>query len=154
ALRPLDEEPTPFGADRRDGRFVGGGLARVGLDSLLAFDWRVSLGGVELSPEEFDRLVRRQSPLVKLRGRWIEVNTDAAAAAEQYLQRHAAGETTLGDAFRAAFATSRDGGRDAPAVALSGSSWVRDLLDQLPAMRAPDVAQPPEFQGTLRPYQL
>src|SRR5207244_1030831 len=82
-----------------------------------------------------------------------EVDADAAAAAEEFLRSHPTGETTLGEAFRTAFATTRDAGR-APTVALTGSSWVRDLLDQLPAMRASQVPQPDAFQGTLRPYQL
>jgi SNF2 family DNA or RNA helicase len=42
----------------------------------------------------------------------------------------------------------------APSVALAGTAWVKDLLDQLPAMRAQELAQPEQFKGTLRPYQL
>src|SRR5438874_1455971 len=57
---------------------------------------------------------------------------------------------------RAAFAsTTRTGaGGRAPAVALSGSAWVKDLLDQLPAIQAQPLPQPGSFCGTLRPYQL
>jgi SNF2 family DNA or RNA helicase len=148
ALRPVLEP----GASSFSGSGASAGAARMGLDSLLEFDWRVSLGGVELTPDEFDQLVRRQSPLVRIRGRWVEVEADLAAAAQELMERQAAGKTTLGDAFRAAFATTRDG--RAPAVALSGTSWVKDLLDQLPAMKAQELVQPQAFQGTLRPYQL
>ena len=164
ALRPLDDAQYATDAEARASTGGRGapfepGLTRMGLDSVLAFDWRISLGGVELTPDEFDLIVRRQSPLVRLRGRWVEIEADAAAVAEEFLRQHPTGKTTLGEAFRTAFATTRDAagattGNRAPTVALSGSSWVRDLLDQLPAMRAPDVAQPTDFQGTLRPYQL
>src|SRR5687768_1991673 len=141
------------GRTRGLGFATAAGPSRMGLDSLLEFDWRVSLGGVDLSPDEFDSLVRRQSPLVKVRGRWVEVEADLAAAALELMETQKAGTTTLGDAFRAAFATSRDAGR-APSVALSGTAWVKDLLDQLPAMKAQELAQPEAFKGTLRPYQL
>src|SRR5262249_32717869 len=118
------------------GERIGEGPSRMGLDSLLEFDWRVSLGGggAELSPDEFESLVARQTPLVKVRGQWVELDADAAAAARELMESRQAGQTTLGDAFRAAFATTRLA--NAPAVALSGTSWVKDLLDQLPAIRA------------------
>ncbi|MEO6435986.1 MAG: SNF2 helicase-associated domain-containing protein, partial [Tepidisphaeraceae bacterium] len=149
ALRPLDEIGSP-GPSRDAGGFnTSAGPSRMGLDSLLEFNWRVSLGGVELSVDEFDALVRRQSPLVRVRGRWVEIEADAAAQALELMDRQKAGQTTLGDAFRAAFATSaRDPSTRAPAVALSGTSWVKDLLDQLPAMKSQEMPQPAAFQGT------
>jgi hypothetical protein len=148
ALRPAgDSQPS-------DGAFMtAAGPSRMGLDSLLDFNWRVSLGGTELSPDEFDALVRRQAPLVRVHGHWVEFDADAAAAAQELMDRQKEGKTTLGDAFRAAFATNRIGG-NAPAVALSGTAWVKDLLDQLPAIRAQELPQPQAFVGALRPYQL
>ena len=151
ALRPSDEHAPDDFASRQGFNLSAG--PRMGLDSVLAFDWRISLGGVELSTDDFQSLVRRQTPLVKLAGRWVELDADAAANAHAFLLRHGAGETTLGQAFRTAFATSRDDA-SAPTIELSGASWVKDLLEQLPAMRAPDVNQPLDFLGTLRPYQL
>ena len=122
ALRPSDGT----GDTRSEGlgERIGEGPSRMGLDSLLEFDWRVSLGGggAELSPDEFESLVARQTPLVKVRGQWVELDADAAAAARELMESRAAGKTTLGDAFRAAFATTRLA--NAPAVALSGTSWV------------------------------
>jgi superfamily II DNA or RNA helicase len=171
ALRPLEAsgDLSDFAGgggtgSRRGGGAFEPGVARMGLDSVLAFDWRVSVGGLELSPDEFDLLVRRQQPLVRVAGRWVEIEADAAAMAEEFIRRNRTGQTTLGEAFRTAFATNAargeagaaapGGTKAAPAVVLSGVSWVKDLLEQLPAMRAPDVAQPNNFHGTLRPYQL
>ena len=153
ALRPFDESDPNARERRQQTSFNSAAGPRMGLDSVLSFDWRISVGGVDLSPDEFETLVRRQSPLVKLAGRWVEIDADAAANAEAFLREHAAGETTLGQAFRTAFATSR-GDATAPTIELTGASWVKDLLEQLPAMRAPDVIQPENFLGTLRPYQL
>ena len=156
ALRPTQDDGDGSAAGAARGIGGGGvGPSRMGLDSLLEFDWRISLGGMELSPDEFDALVRRQAPLVRVRGRWVEIEADAAAAALELMERQKSGQTTLGDAFRAAFTTTaRDAASAAPAVALSGTSWVKDLLDQLPAMKSQELPQPPAFQGTLRPYQL
>jgi hypothetical protein len=156
ALRPKEQDEAGFASPDNAGR--AGGVAapsRMGLDSLLEFDWRVSVGGMELTREDFDALVRRQSPLVRVRGQWVEIEADAAAAAIELMERQKAGQTTLGDAFRVAFATTtRDASTRAPAVALSGTSWVKDLLDQLPAMKSQALPQPDAFHGTLRPYQL
>jgi superfamily II DNA or RNA helicase len=151
ALRPVDDRGDGDGSLSSPGQSAG--PSRMGLDSLLEFNWRISLGGLELEPDEFDALVRRQSPLVRVRGRWVEFDADAAAAAQELMEQQAAGKTTLGDAFRAAFATNRGGDR-APAVALAGTAWVKELLEQLPAMKAQQLVQPDSFLGTLRPYQL
>jgi hypothetical protein len=162
ALRPLDEPGAPGsrGQTFHEGGALAAGPSRMGLDSLLEFNWRISLGGMELTPAEFEALVRRQSPLVQVRGKWVEIDADLAAAAQDLMERQQAGQTTLGDAFRAAFATGAISGngttsaQSAPPVSLSGSAWVKDLLDQLPGMAAQQIEQPGEFEGTLRPYQL
>lgn len=146
ALRPADESA---GADAS----FAAGPSRMGLDSLLEFNWKVSIGQLELTPDEFEDMVRRQTPLVRVRGRWVEFDADAAAVALELMQQQTEGKTTLGDAFRAAFASQRIG-QNVPVVSLSGTAWVKELLDQLPAFKAEELPQPENFSGTLRPYQL
>lgn len=46
----------------------------VGLDSLLNFDWRFSMNGVDLSEEEFRQLVEEKRKLVFIRGRWVNLD--------------------------------------------------------------------------------
>ena len=86
ALRPFDEGDPNARERRQQTSFNSAAGPRMGLDSVLSFDWRISVGGVDLSPDEFETLVRRQSPLVKLAGRWVEIDADAAANAEAFLR--------------------------------------------------------------------
>ena len=130
--------------------------SHLGLDSLLAFDWKVALGGEAMSAEEFRALVAEQRPLIRRDGRWIEVDPEAAAAAAQLMASRPPGKLTLGEAFRAGFGLGRgiSASAAAPAVRLEGTRWVERLLEQSPDSKAREIPQPPSFVGTLRPYQL
>ncbi|WP_210364473.1 DEAD/DEAH box helicase [Bacillus sp. REN3] len=46
----------------------------VGLNAMLDYDWRFSMNGVDLSEEEFQRLVNEKRRLVYLKGRWIKLD--------------------------------------------------------------------------------
>ncbi|HVH12275.1 MAG TPA: SNF2 helicase-associated domain-containing protein, partial [Longimicrobium sp.] len=49
---------------------------RFGLDALCAYDWQVSLGGEPVSADEFAALARARVPLVRFRGRWVELRPE------------------------------------------------------------------------------
>ncbi|NBD24174.1 DEAD/DEAH box helicase [Paenibacillus glycinis] len=57
-----------------EGERAGGGQSFFGLDSLIDFDWRVSIGETELSEEEFKELVARGERLVQFRGQWVPLD--------------------------------------------------------------------------------
>jgi SNF2 family DNA or RNA helicase len=130
--------------------------SHLGLDSLLAFDWKVALGGEAMSAEEFRALVAEQRPLIRRDGRWIEIDPEAAAAAAQLMASRPPGTLTLGEAFRAGFGLGRgiSTSAAAPAVRLEGTRWIERLLEQSPDSKAREIPQPPSFVGALRPYQL
>ena len=52
----------------------GGGKSLFGLDAILSFNWRISIGDADLNEEEFDALVARGERLVKFRDRWIALD--------------------------------------------------------------------------------
>ena len=141
-------------ADGDAGDWANGG-SHMGLDSLLSFDWRVAVGGEELSPEDFVKMVHLRQPLIRRDGRWIEVDPQAAAAAAELIKKRPPGELTLGEAFRTGFGLGRlIKGDAAPAVRLAGAQWIEQLLDQTPDAKAKEIPQPESFDGQLRPYQL
>ena len=51
-------------------------LAGVGLlgETLFDFDYTVAVGDIDLSREEFYELSRRKDKLVKVKGKWVEIN--------------------------------------------------------------------------------
>ncbi|MFE0641971.1 SNF2 helicase-associated domain-containing protein [Streptomyces sp. NPDC058877] len=60
--------------DHPGGARSSGPLPLLGADSLLAFNWRFSIGEQELSRAELDRIAEAGRPLVRLRDRWVLVD--------------------------------------------------------------------------------
>jgi len=52
----------------------GGGKSLFGLDAILSFNWRISIGDSDLSEQEFEELLARGERLVKFRDRWIALD--------------------------------------------------------------------------------
>ncbi|MBK8268639.1 MAG: DEAD/DEAH box helicase [Planctomycetes bacterium] len=128
-------------------------LGSFGLTSMIDFDWRVAVGDERLSPAEFEMLVARRTPLVRLRGQWIDVDQIAADKARAFMQSRGQGALTLVQAMRlAAGVDEEDTGL--PIVGLAGSSWLDHLLNEMPETRVEKLGQPDDFNGTLRPYQI
>lgn len=146
-----DEDPVLRGSRRGSSSPVAGDA--LGPDAILRFDWRVALGGQNLSKEEFARLVEEQKPLIRRNGSWVKVDLEESNRLRNFLNSSAGGTVTLAEAFAAAYGLGKRG-FGAPVVGLSGSGWIANLLEQHPDIRASEVPQPEQFQGELRPYQL
>ncbi len=126
---------------------------KFGLDSLLDFDWRIAVGELRLSPAEFQQIASSGVPLVRYRGKWMEIDQEAAGRMVDFMAKKNSGKMTLAEAFKTAFGINRanDG---VPIIGISGVSWIDNFLQQTPAARLENLKQPTEFQGTLRNYQL
>ncbi|MBC7782586.1 MAG: DEAD/DEAH box helicase, partial [Burkholderiales bacterium] len=141
---------SPPGESRNGQPFTAGG--RVGLDSIVRFDWRIAIGQANLTTAEFEQLVSKQSPLVRFKDRWVQIDLEAARKAQETILSNQTGELTLGEAFRVAYGLAGDSG--VPVGGLSGADWVGRLLDQAPDATMQNTPQPVDFKGELRPYQL
>ena len=126
----------------------GGG---VSLATTLELNLEVALGDQVMTSQELEALAQLKTPLVRLRGQWVELNASEIRAALDFWNRK--GETTLKDVIRLAVgAGETPGGFDVDGVAASG--WVEDLLGQLTGRAEFQELETPEgFCGTLRPYQ-
>ncbi|GAA2744980.1 DEAD/DEAH box helicase [Kitasatospora cinereorecta] len=126
--------------------------AQVDRDAVLAFDWQVSLGELTLTRQELDDLAGAQQGLVRLRGRWVEVDAEQIAAAVRFLARRGSADLGPADLLRLALddSVSVDG---FPVTAVHADGPLGDLLAGRTGT-APDRPEPPrDFTGTLRPYQ-
>ncbi|MFH0982545.1 MAG: DEAD/DEAH box helicase [Planctomycetota bacterium] len=124
----------------------------LGLEAVLDFDWRVAIGGMELSLAEFEGLVAQQTPLVKYGDGWLEVDAEGAGRALAFMRERPGGRISLGDALRIAYgAEDLDAGL--PILGLSGGAWIGPLLREAPFAAIESLPQPASFRGTLRPYQ-
>jgi SNF2 family DNA or RNA helicase len=136
-----------LGGGKRD----GSGL--LGLESVLAYDWRLALGGAELSAGDLKRLAELKQPLVRLRGQWVELRREDVEPMLTFMRTHASGRMSLGEALRASLTGELDGAGLALAE-VRADEWIGTLLGQLRGGEAVrEVAQPDGLRGTLRPYQ-
>ncbi|TQJ24345.1 non-specific serine/threonine protein kinase [Micromonospora sp. A202] len=129
---------------------VGGTEAGVGLDALVDYRWEVALGDHPLSADELATLAELKTPLVRLRGRWVELDPGRLAAGLRLLR--SAGELTVADLLRLGLADGEATGA-LPVLEVSADGALGDLLAGAVERRLTPLDPPPSFVGTLRPYQ-
>ncbi|MFI6234004.1 SNF2-related protein [Micromonospora sp. NPDC050784] len=129
---------------------VGGADAGVGLDALVDYRWEIALGDQPLSAEELAALAEMKTPLVRLRGRWVELDPGRLAAGLRLLR--SAGELTVADLLRLGLADGEATGA-LPVLEVTADGALGDLLAGAVERRLTPLDPPPGFQGTLRPYQ-
>ncbi len=148
-LRLHVESPPEPG---RDGASAG----LLGLDTLVRYTWRISVGDQVLSAEQIRSLSRLDSPLVRIGGRWVENPAGALARAAALVAADPGGEIPLRRAFRLAQGGDDGAAAGLPVLGMDAGGWVGRVLG-LDASgdgeALPDIAQPVEFHGSLRPYQ-
>ncbi|MGO8951678.1 MAG: SNF2 helicase-associated domain-containing protein, partial [Ktedonobacterales bacterium] len=130
-------------------------LARgsMSLDTLVTVDWQLALGDEALTAEELEALARLKTPLVRVRGQWVEVNARQIADALAFWSKRGREPVTLGQAMRLALGADRIGD-GLPVTSVTSDGWVADLLARLEGHAAPESPPPPPaLRGTLRPYQ-
>ena len=129
----------------------GGGLT---LDKIIDFDWEIALGDRALTIEELRALAELKSPLVKVRGQWVEVNDKEIRAALEFWKKNPQGEASLRDVVKMALgASEKADGFDFEG--LNATGWIEELIHQLKDRTGFEELKAPEaFSGTLRPYQV
>jgi len=132
---------------------VASGL--LSLDGIVAYDWNAAVCDTTLSEEEFERLVNLKTPLVQVRGQWVELRPEEIEAAIAFFQKkRKSGDIALGEALQLGLGqgTSELG---LQVASVEGEGWIKDLLDGLTqSVKLLTVDVPGGFQGILRPYQL
>ncbi len=139
-----------------------GGPGMLGFDSILAYDWEIALGDETITREQFEQLVARQLPLLRIRDQWIELAPRHAAAIAALLERNAEGRMTLAEAVQLALHVQDAGGTPPPLdnrlplpvrrVAADGNIGL--MLEYLRGGHiVPERQQPEQLRGVLRPYQ-
>ncbi len=155
-----DEPASRLGArlqidspEETDWRSSAGGAQPNGLNSIVQYRWQIAVGEQSLSMEEFQRLAEQKSPLVRVRGRWIEIRPDDVSRAVGFLRERPGGEMTLLEAIQIAYETDGHPSPGIPVTGLDASGWVSRILGDRPDQRVEMLEQPAAFRGELRPYQ-
>ena len=127
--------------------------AGVSLGNMLEVDWEIVLGDQSLSYDELMALANLKSPLVRLRGQWVQMSAEDIHSAIDFWKNKSKNKLAARDVVRMTLGDGRvTGGLDVTGVSTSG--WIADLLAKLDGSAAyEELPTPGGFHGELRPYQ-
>ncbi|WP_167357203.1 DEAD/DEAH box helicase [Paenibacillus pectinilyticus] len=140
--------------------------AMFGMDQIMQFDWRVALGGVDLSEDEFMQMALDKKRLIYMRGKWVQLDP---AYLEQIKDAMKQVEKKKGLSFRdvlelhllesdeenASDEEVGDAKQDSLKIRVELNSNLRGLMKQLNQTKSiPLVGRMEELQAELRPYQV
>ncbi|MBX3386614.1 MAG: DEAD/DEAH box helicase [Phycisphaeraceae bacterium] len=131
-----------------------GGVARIGLNTLIDYRWQIAVGDVSLTLEQFERLAAQHAPLVLVNGRWVEIRPEDVRAAVRFIRENPGGRMEIGKALRLAYASDPEQ-TGVSILGMESTGWVNAVFgDSSKNFKLPVLPSPKGFIGTLRPYQL
>jgi SNF2 family DNA or RNA helicase len=136
-----------------------------GISQLMQFDWKLAIGELELTEEEFRQLLDEKRRLVQIRGNWIQLDPQFMAQVEQVLKKV---QKKKGLSFRDILELhfSGEAGGMMPGdldpeaermfeVEVELNEQLHHMIDQLTQTTSiPPIEPPASFQGSLRHYQI
>lgn len=144
-----------LGSSGKSGGETAVSPGHMSLQNLINYKWQLSIGDTVLTKEEFDALVALKSPLVQIRGQWVQLDPEQIEAAIQFWkkQKSLEGTTSLHEAMQLGLgdAESHNG---LPVEGVSMDDWLQTWLNKLQGDEKLELLPPPaDLQATLRPYQ-
>ena len=128
---------------------------RLGLQSLLNFQWDLSVGGQVLTKAEFEELITQGTPLVEINGQWVELRPQDVRAAKEFFEKRK-GQTKLSVEEALRISTGDNQLIDKlPVVKFDASGKLDELITTMTTgnQSLTPMAEPEGFEGQLRPYQ-
>jgi len=124
----------------------------VGAHQLSNVRWSAVFDDVELTAAEVLRLAAEARPLVRSRGKWVELDrADLKEAAAALAERAKTTKLTGAEILR--HAVGLEGSALGSRIIVEGGGWAADLLDKAQAFAGEPVTDPEGFVGQLRSYQ-
>jgi Superfamily II DNA/RNA helicases, SNF2 family len=123
------------------------------LTSLINYNWRISVGEINLSAEEFQRLVKENQSFIRRGDRWIHlpISKMARAYAEMGDAMHLfQGKPDVSGALRLNTINRK---KKNPAIKIHVASELENYLNKIINKPSKSIAVPSGFTGELRPYQ-
>ena len=133
---------------------------KLSMDRLVDYNWQLSIGDTTLSREEFEALVQLKSPLVQIRGQWVQLDAEQVEAAIHFWdKKRLKGQVSLLEAVQ--MQNQAEGAGGLPMDGVEADDWLDEWLFQF-SQASGDITgktleqlnQPASLIGQLRPYQL
>jgi hypothetical protein len=128
------------------------GESVVGAHQLSNVQWSAVFDDVELSAADIAKLAAEARPLVRSRGKWVELDRADLKEAAAALAEHAT-RTKLTGAEILRHAVGLEGPGLAGGIQIEGSGWATELLEKAGQASTDPVTTPEGFRGELRSYQ-
>lgn len=137
----------------------------MGINQMIQFDWRLAIGDVDVSEEEFRQLIEEDRRLVRLHGQWIQLNPDDVKEIRRLMNQVDGGGMTFGEVLEHHMAMERqrleEGLLEEDIERDNSLQLELELNEQLQHWLAmlqhhesiPPSAMPVGLLGTLRKYQ-
>ncbi|MEO7557257.1 MAG: SNF2 helicase-associated domain-containing protein, partial [Acidimicrobiales bacterium] len=124
----------------------------VGAHQLSQVRWSAVFDDVELTAADVTRLAADARPLVRSRGRWVELDrVDLKEAAAALAERSGTTQLTGAEILRHAVGLESSGLSER--LSVTGSGWASDLLGKAATATTAPITKPEGFVGELRSYQ-
>ncbi len=141
---------------------VGSGpQSMLGLNQLMQFDWKIALGDLELTEDEFRELLAQNRKLVQINGQWVQLDPVHLAQLQQVMNQVQKKQgLSLRDVLELHLLGSSEGEEDLDFhrslnMEVELNEQLQELVDLLNHTKRPPLQEPPlSFRGTLRPYQI
>ncbi|MFE9100614.1 DEAD/DEAH box helicase [Actinomadura geliboluensis] len=129
-----------------------GAAAPSGFDlkAMVDFRWDLAIGDESIDEAELEELARLKTPLVRLRGQWVELDERQLEAALDFLRHPRRGRMTAAEAIRAIVHAGDDA---LPLTEVDAGGPLGDLLSGEADRRLTPMRTPDELDAELRPYQ-
>ncbi|WBQ07789.1 DEAD/DEAH box helicase [Kribbella sp. CA-293567] len=118
------------------------------LTELLAFRWRPTLDGQELTEAEVAALAEAKRPMIRMRGRWVRIDQELVRKLRHGGSRKLSGAEALGAALTGSVQIEGE------LVAFDPDGSLLTMVERLRAAEQPEpLADPVGLRATLRDYQ-
>lgn len=138
-----------------------------GLQQLVDFDWRLAIGDIELTEEEFRQLLAQKQKLIQIRGNWLQLDARVVSQIEHMLKKvHRKKGLSFRDVLELHFAQDPVNREDQLILESDEMDYsqfelevelndhIQQVLNQLNQdSTIPILTTPSSFHGTLRHYQ-
>lgn len=126
----------------------------MSLENLISYKWELALGETTLTREEFDALVALKSPLVQIRGQWVQLDPEQIEAAIRFWEKqNLEAEVGLSEAVRLGLGAT-DTVEGLPVEQVEYEGWLADWMERFTGEeKLTTLPQPQSLAGQLRPYQ-
>jgi SNF2 family DNA or RNA helicase len=125
------------------------------LENLVDYRWEISIGDTTLTEQEFRSLAALKSPLVQIRGQWVQLDAEQVEAAIRFWDKQAReGQMSLLEAARLELGGEvLENGLPVDEVIPEG--WLAEWLQRFkqPEQLGQPLPPPLSLDGELRPYQ-